>query len=46
MEMVQRAPKRPLEPGESEDYRWGNVRQTGKRSRTGGVCLWQDCSRI
>ncbi|KAI0928971.1 hypothetical protein AcW2_004809 [Taiwanofungus camphoratus] len=34
MEMVQRAPKRPLEPGESEDYRWGNVRQTGKRSRT------------
>ncbi|KAH9950204.1 nuclear protein [Amylocystis lapponica] len=35
-EAVQRAPKRPLDDGEGENFRWGNVKQPGKRSRTEG----------
>ena len=37
-EEVTRPPKRSLESDEGANYRWGDVKQPGKRSRTGKLC--------
>jgi len=39
---IVRPPKRPIEESEGENFRWGNVRQPGKRSRIGESSMCWD----